>query len=242
MRKLFFIILTMLSPLCASWNAFSIAQENECKKMQSDQKFLALQRNLNKFNENSWCTKEKTDLITELLYLTKPKIAVEIGVFTGSSLIPIAATFHYLNLGKAFAIDAWSNDEAIKGLPIGEANRSWWKSLDMNAIRLQFESNLEIWKLKKNVETIWQSSRSAVSLIPKIDFLHLDGGLSAQTSLEDVQNFVPKVKSGGYILYSNLLYTILDECPRLEAFESLLDDCEIICGIEDGNCALLRKL
>ena len=78
--------------------------------------------------------------------------------------------------------------------------------------------------------------------IKKIDFLHIDGNYSTVTALKDVELYLPKVKKGGYILFSNLFLSIKNEQPRMAAFDRLLDSCEILCDVENHNVALLRKI
>lgn len=58
----------------------------------------------------------------DVVYTTRPGVCVEIGAFTGSSVLPVAATLKYLGAGKIFAIDAWSNEEAVRYLSPNDPN------------------------------------------------------------------------------------------------------------------------
>ena len=53
----------------------------------------------------------------DLVVLLQPEVCVEIGVFTGYSFLPIVTTLAFLDAGSAYAIDPWSNAEAVRGIP-----------------------------------------------------------------------------------------------------------------------------
>src|SRR3989344_2401302 len=76
-----------------------------------DTDFLSLKGRVMDTLRDSWCSKEKINLLMDLVYLTKPKVCVEVGAFTGSSVLPVAVTLRLLQSGEIYAIDAWSNQE-----------------------------------------------------------------------------------------------------------------------------------
>lgn len=190
---------------------------------------------------NSWCSAEKVDLLMDLIYITRPKTCVEVGACTGSSVLPVALTLKHINQGKIFAIDAWSNAEAIKYLDLDDPNRDWWSKVDMNSVHNLFQKMTKDWSIGQYCIVIRNSSEKAVQHVDNIDFLHLDGDYSERGALEDVNRFLPKVKSGGYILLSNLFTMVKGKAPKMKAFYTLFDSCEMICEIEKNNTVLFRK-
>ncbi len=208
-----------------------------------DKKFKVLKDRVLEYLKSSWCSKEKAMLLMDIVLLEQPKICVEVGVFSGSSLLPIAATLKHLNKGKLYAIDAWSNEEAIRGLTIDEENRQWWSKVDMEGSYSTFVLLLQYWMIAPYCIVIPKPSEVAVEQIhEKIDFLHFDGNLSRAGALKDAELYLPKVNVGGCILFSNLFYTIENIQPKKEAFQKILDCCQIICTIDQSNCVLLRKV
>lgn len=192
---------------------------------------------------NSWCSQEKIDLLMDLTLLTGPQVCVEIGVFSGASLLPVAATLKYLKAGKVYAIDAWSNKEATRHTAVDDPNAAWWAQVDLQAVHNSFQKLIKTWKLEKTCQEIHKPSEQAVSHVPpQIDFLHLDGNYTESGSLRDVELYLPKVKSGGYILLSNFYMMIQREQPKIKTFCVLCDACEVVCSIENDNAVLFRKI
>jgi cephalosporin hydroxylase len=193
--------------------------------------------------QDSWCSKEKINLLMDLVLITKPKICVEIGAFTGSSVLPVAATLQYLQQGQIFAIDAWSNAEAIKDLEDSDPNKAWWGKVDMQYAENIFQSMLNHWKLTSYCTKIHSPSSVAVNQIPNnIDFLHLDGNFSEEGSLADLNLYLPKVKEGGYILLSNLLVVINSKQSKFKTFCAFCETCELVAEIDHDNTVLFRKM
>ncbi len=203
--------------------------------------FVQLERKIVEFLKTSWCTEEKAKLILECVVANRPEVCVEIGSFTGSSTLPILAGLKYVNHGYAYTIDAWSNQEAIRGLPKDDPNRVWWGSLDMKAIKKQFMQTMDQWSLNPYFKVLHMNSRDAVSQISKIDFLHLDGNFSEAGALLDTQLYLPKVVPGGHILISNVLIMLGKQPTKMKALWPLFEQCEIVCEIENGNAFLFRK-
>lgn len=188
-----------------------------------------------------WVSAEKIHLIMDLIYMTKPEKCVEIGVYRGSSIMPIASSLKYNQSGKVIAIDAWSNDVATQYLDWKDPNRPGWASVNMNELYSTFMQRLQARNLKSYCTVLRNSSQEACDLIDEIDFLHIDGDHSDVGALEDVNLYLPKVKSGGFILYSNLYIMVDGKAPKMEAFAVLLDTCEMVCAVDRDNTILFRK-
>lgn len=204
--------------------------------------YTALKSDVVKTLENTWVSAEKTHLLMDLVFITHPEVSVEIGAFTGSSILPVAATLKYLNSGTIYAIDAWSNREAVKFLDEDDPNRNWWSQVNMQEAQTTFSTIIRTWSLQNFCKKIHRSSIKAIHEIPKvIDFLHLDGDYSETVSLRDFKVYFPRVKPGGFILLSNVFVMVNGKQPKLKAFEKLIENCEVIAEIENGNSYLFRK-
>lgn len=228
--------------LHAGWRSEYLPLEKEynfqvlntpCLPQLSDQVF--------EYVQNSWCSKEKARLLLELVLITKPQVCVEIGPFTGSSSFPLLTGLKYLQTGKAYIVDAWSNKESIVGLPSDDPNTIWWSNLDMQAVKTQFDHMVHVWSFHSSCEILHMTSQEAISHVPLIDFLHLDGNFSTEGALQDSELYLPKVLPGGYILLSNALVMIGGKPTKMQALWPLFDECDIICELDQGNTLLFRK-
>lgn len=204
--------------------------------------FKQLKDSVTTYLRHSWCSEEKIQLLMELTLLTKPQVSVEVGVFTGSSLLPVAATLKYLGKGKVYAIDAWSTETVLKNMSKDDPNKDWWSKINMQSVFMQFHRMKTQWSLSSFCTSIRAPSDQAVSKIPDhIDFLHLDGDYTERGSMNDVQLYLPKVKSGGYILISHLFTMVNGKAPKLPSYLQLLTQCIPIAGVDNDNAVLFKK-
>lgn len=246
MASLFKVVLLVMSistNLCAWWNPCTLENVNSAAgHCLEDDGFLCLKGRVAEALANSWCSPEKANMLMDLTLLTQPEICVEVGAFTGSSSLPIAATLRHMGAGQLFAIDAWSNSIAVQNMGDDDINKEWWAGVDMAAVYNCFVRMLETWGLGGYCTIIKKPSGEAVREIPdSIDLLHLDGDYSEIGSLSDVELYLPKVKSGGYVILSNLFLMVNREQPKIKAFCVLCEACEIVATIENDNTVLFRK-
>jgi len=180
--------------LCASTPLFTKDRWKNCKKETvSELSSIA-----------GTCSKEKAQVIMDIIRENKCQICVEIGVYSGKSLMPIAKALKYNGSGKVYAIDAWDMSEATSGFSRNNPKYIYWSEQDYDALYKQTQSILKKNKVDKYCELIKRPSRDIADLFAdnSIDFLHLDGSQSEESAIEDVINYFPKVKNGGFILLS----------------------------------------
>jgi len=206
-----------------------------------DRNFAILKKHVCHYLGGSWCTEEKANLLMDLVVLTQPSVCVEIGVGTGSSILPIAAALSFENNGTVYGIDSWSNNDAVEGIPKDDSHYKWWSTVNMPWIMERFLQTLDNWTLHSFCSIIPTSSKSAASLFERIDFLHLDGNFSEEGSLADVLLYLPKVNRGGYILLSNVFATVDNQFTKMRSLSVLLEQCEMIYEIENSNAILFQK-
>ncbi len=187
---------------------------------------------------DGWCTKERALNFIDLVLEVKPEVYVEIGVFGGSSFFPVASALKHLQHGIIIGIDPWDKLECIKHFdPIHEQeNLQWWGSLNLNYIHYSFLNLLKTHKLEKYSKIIRETSEEAISQIDTIDILYIDGNHSEECSIQDVNLYLPKVRQGGYIWMNDTLWE-----QRQIAVDLLLDSCDVVKIIENGNCVLFKK-
>lgn len=234
-----FLLFVQTINLYSDANEYSFVMESNRSTL-PDVQFQSLKNRVIKYLENSWCSAKKAELIMDLIFAIRPEVCVEIGVFSGSSVLPVAATLNYLRTGCIYAIDAWSNLDAIKHMSNNDPNYNWWAHVNMKEIKNRFTTLINQWNLNSCCSVIHATSEMAINQIPEIDFLHLDGNFCEEGALIDVELFLPKVKPGGYVLFSNLFQVIDNKLTKMSSMWRLFDECEIICEI-DNNTALFRK-
>ena len=236
------VLFLSTNTMVADWDPDCLSIDNESAlEILSSSELVDLEHKIFEYVKNSWCSENKAKLLFELMVLTKPQVSVEIGAFTGSSTLPFLAALKYIGSGKAYVIDAWSTEEAIRGLPKEDVNTIWWETLNMQAVQNHFMHMLTSWSLHPYCEVLHMTSQQAANQIPFIDFLHLDGNFSEAGALQDSEVYLPKVKSGGYILLSNTLVMIGGKATKMQALWPIFDQCDIICELDSGNTLLFRK-
>jgi predicted O-methyltransferase YrrM len=229
----------------AHWTHELLSQDSDLiyVNISENNEFLSLKEQIKDQLKNSWTSAEKVDLLMDLIFIIKPKKCVDIGSFTGSSILPVAKTLKYLNSGQVMAIEPFSNEICIKNLQEDNPNREWWKKVDMKICKETFENLLKSQNINSFVHLLQMSSETASHhLIDDIDFINIDGDFSEEGSLMDADLYLKKLKIGGYILLSNCLLSYDNKTPKMSAFSLLYDQCEYICDIENGNSVLFKKI
>lgn len=117
------------------------------------------------------------------------KVMVEIGCFIGVS----TETFLQFNPKKLYAVDIWGLNETYSEcdwLPSGKPN-----------FDLIEESFRKMAKNYDNIEIIKNFSKYASFGFrnKSIDFVYIDGEHTYNSVTEDIEHWLPKIKSGGYI-------------------------------------------
>jgi len=185
-----------------------------------------------------WCSREKAINFVDLVLEVKPEICVEIGVFGGSSLFPVASTLKFLEQGFIIAIDPWDKTENQRHLTEFEdrGHVLWWSKINFEEIHASYKRMLKIYQLEDYCVTLRMTSEKAVPWIWNIDILYIDGAHSEEAIKKDVVLYLPKVREGGYIWLNDTLWE-----QSQPAIELLLQECNVVKLIDNGNCILFQK-
>lgn len=188
---------------------------------------------------HGWCTPQKAAALTRYIQQEKPEICVEIGIFGGRSMFPMAAALKKNGKGRIYGIESWSNDVAIENAT-DEVNDAWWNNVDFSMIKRGVFEFAVKYDLTSQVCIVEASSTKADSLFDSIDFLHIDGSHSMINAATDVVRYATKVRSGGIVVMDDI------EWPSTHpAYELLKSFCDIL-EITDNNdgvpsAAFMRK-
>lgn len=151
-----------------------------------------------------WCTQNKASLLIDLILMADPQVVVEIGVWGGKSLIPMAYALKENGAGKIYGIDPWSAIESIQGMD--GVNKEWWGSVNHQQILDGLIQKINQFGLRDQIELIRKTSANAEPIYD-IGLLHIDGNHSEESSYLDVVKWVPLVKKGGIIIFDDVNWT-----------------------------------
>jgi predicted O-methyltransferase YrrM len=146
------------------------------------------------------------------------KFCVEIGVYGGRTLIPMALACLETG-GIVTGIDPWSAAEAAQPEISFRTDNIDYNKLHSSLIVLLAKEGLE------NVRLAKETSQAMVGtfVADSIDFLHIDGNHSREKVLQDVTNYLPKVSPGGIIVLDDVsMPTVKD------ALDYMMARCELI--------------
>ncbi|MEM1282352.1 MAG: class I SAM-dependent methyltransferase [Chlamydiota bacterium] len=148
-----------------------------------------------------WCTEFKASILYDIVSMMKPDKVVEIGVWGGSSLIPMAYALKNNGYGIIYGIDPWSQAESAAGQD--GVNRQWWSTVNHDIIFSGLKNTIVKLGLYGQIHLVRSTSKDA-EIIEEIDILHIDGNHSEITSYLDVTKWVPQVRKGGLIIFDDI--------------------------------------
>lgn len=192
-----------------------------------------------------WCVPEKVYKLMDLVHKTKPKKVIEVGVFGGSSVYPIAQALKFNhNGGVIYAIDPWKEEACLEGYEPGDPNYEWWKnSSKLNKIYNGFVRMIHEKNLLNFCKTMRMTSVQAVDSFDddSIDILHIDGNHTEERAYGDVVLYMPKLKKGGYLYLDDA-----DWSSTHKAVDFLMENCEYLVEgsviLPQTKCLLFRKI
>lgn len=152
-----------------------------------------------------WCSCEKAVLMYDWVVTNKPKRCVEIGVYGGRSLVPIALALAYLEQGMVWGIDPYSA-AVVEEDPDHVAGNPGWRQEDLDlAFSAALGAIVEL-KLARYVRLLCGHSAEVSRCFVgwKIGMLHIDGTHSVHQTMNDVANYVPRVEHGGTVWIDDL--------------------------------------
>lgn len=171
-----------------------------------------------------WCTPAKARHLAELVAAHTPAVVVEVGVFGGRSLLPMAMA---MDGGACYAVDPWDNAAALEGEQYPD-DTAWWREVDIEAVFREFAAAVERFGLNDRIQVVRKRAADAASLFGAngIDLLHLDGNHAPEVTRSDLSLYLRRVRPGGLVVIDDT-----DDArsplwlPLLEAGADLVSDC-----------------
>lgn len=151
-----------------------------------------------------WCELAKAHDLAATVIASRPKVVVELGVWGGRSLLPMALACEHVRNGAVIAIDPWQAIESIAGYD--KPNADWWGKQDHEAVYQGFLGHVKRLGLSDRIDVRRCTSDDA-EIIEWIDLLHIDGQHSEQ-AVKDVIKFASHVPVGGTVCMDDLTWTV----------------------------------
>ncbi len=147
-----------------------------------------------------WATPEKRTVMAAAIVALRPRISLEIGVWKGASLFPMAMAHRATGIGRTIAVDPWTPSASIQGQDSVHAD--WWGKIDHEEIYKSFlamikELKLECWIQVERMISDYFDPPDGIGV------LSIDGNHGPQAII-DVERYAPKVQIGGLVFMDDL--------------------------------------
>jgi predicted O-methyltransferase YrrM len=167
-----------------------------------------------KWDFGGGCPFEKASIMADLIFTYNLKTTVEIGVYRGRSLLPIALAHKLSTHGIAYGIDPYKLEEALENdTPFTEDIEKFCLSLDFDSLHKDVLNLIESCQVVEHCILLRKTSEEAISYFIDndiyFDLLHIDGNHDTDKVMLDVNLYLPRIKAGGFI--------VMDDCFNWES-------------------------
>jgi len=148
-------------------------------------------------NLEGWCSDEKKSFLYNLIREKEPSIVVELGVYGGSSFIPMV--LGNTSTSVFYGVDPWKTADALQGYTHDNEHYKWWNEVDIEKIYRGFCKSLQDIQhpLNTKVQILRKTSLEAINNFQddSIEVLHQDGNHSSEVCVEETKRYIPKMTS-----------------------------------------------
>lgn len=194
-------------------NNFSLIESPVSAKLRIYQQINTLLETI-KWDFGGGCPFEKACIMADLVCTYNLKTTVEIGVYRGRSLLPIALAHKLSTQGIAYGIDPYNLEEALENdTPFKEEIDKFCLALDFNLLYQDVLNLIESYKVVNHCILLRKTSKEAINYFIEndiyFDLLHIDGNHDTEKVMLDVNLYLPRIKAGGFI--------VMDDCFNWES-------------------------
>lgn len=149
-------------------------------------------------------------LLAELIVAEGLSRVVEIGVYRGRLMLPLARLMVRLGRGEVVGIDPYSPGAAVQrdvereGIDL----TFWPQTVDWDGIHREVEEAISHWGLDERTRLLRERSEDAARSFSNssIDLLHVDGNHDREAVTRDLDLFMPHVRGGGFIVMDDIAW------------------------------------
>lgn len=149
-----------------------------------------------------WCDLEKALTLAAITVALRPNLAIEVGVYGGRSLQPVAIAMKHLGRGKIIGIDPWSKDASVADMT-DPAHVAWWSHLDHERVYQKCIAEIQASGISDHVEIIRKKSDDVDPSEWIADIFHLDGS-HEETAYRDTIRYAPSIRLGGICICDDI--------------------------------------
>lgn len=186
-----------------------------------------------------WCSFEKQGYLRKWISEHKPPVIVEIGVYGGACLVPMAFEGNMYG-AKTVGIDPWSVDPCLEGM-VDTPNIEWWQSHSrLGDAHAACKKAIDRLKLKNTELWVGTSNLYRHSFQDnEIGVLSVDGNHGPQAVL-DAMHYYPKVAPRGLIAMDDTGWSEGGVFYVQQAIEWLREQgCEFLVNVD--GCTMVQK-
>jgi hypothetical protein len=176
-------------------------------------------------------------VLAELIVVNELCRIVEIGVYRGRLMLPLAHLMLRLGRGEVVGIDPYSAGAAVQreartdGLDLVE----WPSSVDWTALHGDLIEAISQRGLGERAHLIRRRSRDAADsfVAAPIDMLHVDGNHDREAVETDIELFMPHMADGGLLIMDDVSWPTIRP-----VYESLVDEHELLLTLTEKGVNL----
>lgn len=156
------------------------------------------------------CGVDKAYLLAALVGLTRTKRSVDIGVYRGRSYFPQALAHKQFTGGRVYGVDPYSKLDAREedNPPLKAAIDTWIEETDFDRLLKEVRRHAKQHSLGKNSELVRLTSADAAERFRaerlRFGLIHIDGNHDTKVVLDDVQNYLPLLERGGFVVLDDI--------------------------------------
>ncbi len=184
---------------------------------------------------DGWCSVPKACALAALTTAMNVQQAVEIGVWAGRSLLPVAFAMKEQGFGMIRGIDPYTAAASAQD-EFGE-NLKWWNDQKMHDdIKAKFWNHVKKFAVEPHVHLLEKKSDDIDLSIftTTLDLCHVDGNHQDQ-AIRDAERFGPLVRLGGIVVCDDLKWQGGGPLRAIDTLEDL-GFVEVFRVEGDGDC------
>jgi tetratricopeptide (TPR) repeat protein len=189
-----------------------------------------------KYGDWGWISLDKAgcliDYVDEICRDIENPICVEIGVYAGKSILPVALELKRNAKGVIFAIDPWTNEEATRGYE--GPHYQYWSKVNLQEKLQLFKTMINEFELSEYVVPIKETSDRAPEF-KNINLLHIDGQHTDQ-ALRDAKKYAVNIELNGYCIVDDVDWGEVENVPKF------LEKIGFVPIHSIGSTAIFKKL
>lgn len=167
------------------------------------------------------CSLHKASVMAWLISEFNLKVTIDIGVYRGRSLFPQAIAHKHGSGGVVYGVDPWNALEAAENdnIELKEKIDEFVKATNFEEIFKSVDSLNNEFELKSHCILVRKTSSQASlwfdELNIRFDLIHIDGNHDTKKVMEDIDCYLPKLNTGGFIVLDDISWNSVESAYRL---------------------------